>query len=78
MIATVPCHKLLPSFQVKRDYVEGLGDCLDLVPIGAWHGNGRKAGWYRSMNFPCLLHPYGTYWLGTSSLRRISLFILIS
>ena len=33
--------------QVKRDYVEGMGDSLDLVPIGAWHGNGRKVGWYR-------------------------------
>lgn len=31
--------------QVKRDYVEGMSDSLDLVPIGAWHGNGRKAGW---------------------------------
>ncbi|GFQ05120.1 DNA ligase 1 [Phtheirospermum japonicum] len=31
--------------KVKRDYVEGLSDSLDLVPIGAWHGNGRKAGW---------------------------------
>jgi DNA ligase-1 len=31
--------------KVKRDYVEGLHDTLDLVPIGAWHGNGRKAGW---------------------------------
>ncbi|XP_015699323.1 DNA ligase 6 isoform X2 [Oryza brachyantha] len=30
--------------KVKRDYVEGLGDSLDLVPIGAWYGNGRKAG----------------------------------
>ena len=34
-----------PCLQVKRDYVEGLGDSLDLVPIGAWYGNGRKAGW---------------------------------
>jgi DNA ligase-1 len=31
--------------KVKRDYVDGLGDTLDLVPIGAWYGNGRKAGW---------------------------------
>lgn len=30
----------------KKDYVEGLGDSLDLVPIGAWYGNGRKAGWW--------------------------------
>ncbi len=30
--------------QVKKDYCEGLRDSLDLVPIGAWHGNGRKVG----------------------------------
>ena len=30
--------------KLKRDYIEGIGDTLDLVPIGAWHGNGRKAG----------------------------------
>lgn len=28
------------------DYLEGLGDSLDLVPIGAWWGLGRKAGWW--------------------------------
>ncbi|XP_008787626.2 DNA ligase 6 isoform X2 [Phoenix dactylifera] len=39
--------------KVKRDYVEGLGDCLDLVPIGAWHGNGRKAGWYSPFLMAC-------------------------
>ncbi|KAH0827535.1 ATP-dependent DNA ligase [Lanmaoa asiatica] len=32
--------------KLKRDYVDGLGDTLDLVPVGAWHGNGRKAGWW--------------------------------
>lgn len=31
--------------KVKKDYGE-LGDSLDLVPIGAWHGQGRKAGWW--------------------------------
>ncbi|CAI0450960.1 unnamed protein product [Linum tenue] len=39
--------------KVKRDYVEGLGDSLDLVPIGAWHGNGRKAGWYSPFLMAC-------------------------
>ena len=29
--------------KLKKDYVIGLGDSLDLVPVGAWHGNGRKA-----------------------------------
>ena len=29
-----------------RDYCEGLRDSLDLVPIGAWWGQGRKTGWF--------------------------------
>ncbi len=37
-----------------RDYCEGLRDSLDLVPIGAWYGNGRKAGWFS----PFLLAAY--------------------
>ncbi|KAI0630379.1 ATP-dependent DNA ligase [Trametes polyzona] len=32
--------------KLKKDYVVGLTDSLDLVPIGAWHGNGRKAQWW--------------------------------
>ncbi|KAJ4884074.1 DNA LIGASE 6 [Raphanus sativus] len=39
--------------KVKRDYVDGLGDTLDLVPIGAWHGNGKKAGWYSPFLMAC-------------------------
>lgn len=32
--------------KLKKDYVNGLGDTLDLIPIGAWYGNGRKAQWW--------------------------------
>lgn len=32
--------------KLKKDYCSGLHDTLDLVVIGAWHGSGRKAGWY--------------------------------
>ncbi|WBW72786.1 DNA ligase [Schizosaccharomyces osmophilus] len=31
--------------KVKQDYSEEF-ESLDLVPIGAWYGNGRKAGWF--------------------------------
>ncbi|KAH9306523.1 hypothetical protein KI387_010927, partial [Taxus chinensis] len=39
--------------KVKGDYVEGLHETLDLVPIGAWHGNGRKAGWFSPFLLAC-------------------------
>ena len=32
--------------KLKKDYCSDLQDSLDLVPIGAWYGNGRKAGWF--------------------------------
>ena len=33
--------------KVKRDYLtDSVADSLDVVPIAAWWGNGRKAGWY--------------------------------
>ena len=32
--------------KLKRDMIDGLADTFDVVPIGAWYGNGRKAGWF--------------------------------
>ncbi|GMH43726.1 hypothetical protein BSKO_11648 [Bryopsis sp. KO-2023] len=32
--------------KIKSDYCEGLHDSLDVVPIGAWRGQGRKVKWY--------------------------------
>ncbi|PWN32578.1 ATP-dependent DNA ligase, partial [Meira miltonrushii] len=40
--------------KVKKDYVDGIGDSLDLVPIAGWHGMGRKAAWWS----PVLLAVY--------------------
>ncbi|KAL2313374.1 DNA ligase [Schizosaccharomyces pombe] len=39
--------------KVKQDYDDEF-ESLDLVPIGAWYGNGRKAGWFS----PILLAVY--------------------
>ncbi|EED78152.1 predicted protein, partial [Postia placenta Mad-698-R] len=42
----LPDKRTSAWLKLKKDYVTGLGDSLDLVPIGAWHGNGRKARWW--------------------------------
>lgn len=33
----------------KTDYTEALVDTMDLVAIGAFHGRGRRAGWYGAL-----------------------------
>ncbi|KAJ3082734.1 hypothetical protein HK102_001489 [Quaeritorhiza haematococci] len=47
LLATYEPDKRSESWlKVKKDYVDSLADSFDLVPIGAWYGNGRKAGWW--------------------------------
>ncbi|KAH7909043.1 ATP-dependent DNA ligase [Hygrophoropsis aurantiaca] len=41
-----PDKRTCAWLKLKKDYVMGIGDSLDLVPVGAWFGNGRKAGWW--------------------------------
>jgi len=40
-----PDKRTLGWCKVKKDYADG-SDSMDLIPIGAWHGNGRKAAWW--------------------------------
>ena len=39
-----PGKRSLSWIKLKRDYVDGLADSLDLAPIGAYAGEGRRAG----------------------------------
>ncbi|EJT97275.1 ATP-dependent DNA ligase [Dacryopinax primogenitus] len=41
-----PDKRTMAWLKLKKDYVLTTGDSLDLIPIGAWHGNGRKARWW--------------------------------
>ncbi|KZO93337.1 ATP-dependent DNA ligase [Calocera viscosa TUFC12733] len=41
-----PDKRTMAWLKLKKDYVLTTGDSLDLIPIGAWHGNGRKAAWW--------------------------------
>ncbi|GAO48580.1 ATP-dependent DNA ligase [Saitoella complicata NRRL Y-17804] len=46
LLATYTPDKRLESWlKVKKDYEAG-ADSLDLIPIGAWHGIGRKKDWW--------------------------------
>jgi DNA ligase 1 len=45
LLTAEPDKRTLGWCKVKKDYADG-SDSMDLVPIGAWHGNGRKAGWW--------------------------------
>lgn len=51
-----PAHRSASWIKLKSDYLTSMHDSLDLVPIGAWHGQGRKTAWLS----PWLLAVYNT------------------
>jgi DNA ligase-1 len=42
--AYTPSRRSSHWLKLKKDYLEGVGDTFDLVPVGAWHGKGKRAG----------------------------------
>jgi DNA ligase-1 len=53
LLATYEPDKRLDSWlKVKKDYHAG-ADTIDLIPVGGWHGQGRKAKWWSPVLLAC-------------------------
>jgi DNA ligase-1 len=61
LLATYEPDKRLDSWlKVKKDYNSSSFDTIDLIPVGGWHGQGRKHAWWSPILLACRNPETGT------------------
>eukprot|EP00026_Physarum_polycephalum_P001905 Phypoly_transcript_01908.p1 GENE.Phypoly_transcript_01908~~Phypoly_transcript_01908.p1 ORF type:complete len:972 (+),score=243.78 Phypoly_transcript_01908:40-2955(+) len=48
-----PSKRSYNWLKIKKDYLEGLTDTVDIVPIAAWYGKGKRTGLYGAFLLAC-------------------------